>query len=288
MTPKSILAAVGQLPQDSAVLARAWEVARTSNADLRVVHVLDLDGDRADLGDITTFQGQAAFAARDRIELALAEVGADPSEVGVEITLGSHAIALIDLCDALAPDLIVMRAHQKAKIKDRILGSTTERVIAAGSTPVLVVKRAVAGRYDRVVVATNGTDRAGETTEFLFSLLPQAHLGLAQVVQVPPQLEEAMLRVGTRAAELEAIRARMKNDAREHLRQIVEASGRPVTTHVSEGNPAKTLKRMCRAKDLDLLVLGQGKSSLIRRAFIGSVSRRLLRDATCDVLIWSP
>ncbi|WP_442885676.1 universal stress protein [Amaricoccus sp.] len=39
---------------------------------------------------------------------------------------------------------------------------------------------------------------------------------------------------------------------------------------------------------MNLIALGPGRASLIRRAFIGSVTRRVLRDAACDVLICHP
>lgn len=288
MTTKLILTAIGQLPQDTAVLERALEVAHRSDAELRVVHVLDLPGNGADLADVTTFLGQAVLAARDRIELALTELDADSSNIAIQIELGPHALTLIDICQNLKPDLIVMRAHQNTKIKERLLGSTTDRVIAAAETPVLVVKRAVKESYDCVVVATNGADNALEASEFVIDLLPEVRLNLVQAVQIPPQLKEAMLRVGSRKSELESHRTKLLNDAKNHLRNLAEKVGRRVKSQVLKGDPANALTRLCRKRDVGLIVLGQGRSSLVRRAFIGSVSRRLLRDAPCDVLIWCP
>jgi len=113
------------------VMKRAIEVIAASGAKLHIVHVLDLPKDAGELDDVTSFLGQAAFATRDRIEIALAELGADPAGVNIQILSGSHAIALIDFCRQLSPDLIVMRAHQKLKLKEKILRSTTDRVIAA-------------------------------------------------------------------------------------------------------------------------------------------------------------
>jgi nucleotide-binding universal stress UspA family protein len=288
MTQKTILAAVGRLPQDIAVLKRAIEVAATSGAELQVIHVLDLPGHAGELEDVTSFLGQIAFAARDSIKLALTELGADPREVRIQIVLGPHAIALINICKDLSPDLIVMRAHHKLKLKDKILGSTTDRVIAAAETPVLVVKRAAKSPYAGIVLATNGTDGALEMSRFVTALLPAARLTLVQAVQIPPQLKEAMLRVGSRQGELKTLRMKLVGEAEDHLRTITAPTGLNLKSRVLKGDPAKVLRQICSDKDVDLMVLGQGRASLVRRAFIGSVSRRLLRDARCDVLIWSP
>lgn len=288
MTEIVILAAIGDLPQDVAVLKRSVEIARALGAKLQVVHVLDLPGDASELHDITSFLGQSAFSARDRIKLALREIGADPMEVKILIELGAHAIALIGICSELSPALIVMRAHQKVKLKEKILGSTTDRVIAAAKTPVLVVKRTSNSPYDRVVLATNGTDSAMDTSRFIAALLPTAKLTLVQAVQIPPQLKEAMLRVGSRKDEIKALRKRLVNDAKVHLLTLTAKAGPNLSSEVLKGDPAKVLTQMSGDNNVDLLVLGQGRASLVRRAFIGSVSRRLLRDASCDVLIWCP
>jgi nucleotide-binding universal stress UspA family protein len=287
MTQKIILAAIGQLPQDIAVLKRAIEVAAATGAKLHIVHVLDLPKGAGELDDMTTFLGQSAIAARDRIASALTELGEDTSKVEIQIELGSHAIVLIDFCTALSPDLIVMRAHQKKKLKDKILGSTTERVIAAGRNPVLVVKRAVSKPYSRVALGTDGTDAVLETSSLISGLLPDAQLRLVQVVQIPPQLKEEMLRVGTRAEDLAAYRKKLFKAAKNNLRDLAAQIERPVKIQLMKGDPAKSLMILCRKRNIDLIALGQGRANLVRRAFIGSVSRRLLRDASCDLLIWS-
>ncbi len=288
MTDRKILAAIGQLPQDVAVLQRAIEVAKTSAAELHIVHVLDLPGNVADLDDSSTMLGQAAIAARDRIKAALNEMGEDPATAKIHIEMGAHALVLIDACKTLSPDLIVMRAHQKKKISERLLGSTTDRVIAAGQIPVLVVKRAVKNPYDRVVLGTNGADDVLQASAFVSGLLPAAKFHLVQVVQIPRQFKEEMLRIGTSAAHLAAHRKKLIDIARDHLRELETAIDRSVTSQVMKGDPAKSLAKLCRKADVDLIVLGQGRTSLISRAFIGSVSRRLLREAVCDVLIWCP
>lgn len=285
MGAKTILAAVGRLPQNQAVLSRALEVSRGRGARLHVVHVLDLPGSKEELDDLSSFAGQAAFAARDVIKASLRELGADPGTVEIDVRLGAHALCLIDLCRSLSPDLIVMAAHQRRKLSERILGSTTQRVIAAGSTPVLVVKREAAFPLGRVAVATNGTDGAGSLLGYVAALLPEANLRLVQVVDIPRQLKEAMLRTGAGKSALADHRKRLTEAAKAHLSDLASASPARAGQFVYYGDPAATLVRFCHDYEIDLITMGQGRTTLVKRAFIGSVSRRLLRDAPCDVLI---
>lgn len=288
MTPKTILAAVDQFPQSDPVLARALAIAATHGAALEIVHVIDIAAPDGDLARADTLLGQAAIAARDRIDAALLRLQADLSEIDIRIVAGSPALQLIDICTQTPPDLIVMRAHQREAISEKILGSTSDRVVTAGVAPVLIVKRSDARGHERVVLATNGSDAAGAALTFTAALLPDAALHLVQVVRIAPQLAEAMLRVGTDQGTLAAHRDTLSEQARAQLRDLSAAAPRPVTTEVLDGDPAVELTRAARNPQIDLIVLGAGRTSLIRRAFIGSVTRRLLRDADCDVLVYHP
>ncbi len=286
MAKSVILAAIGHLPRDNYVLSRALELSRMKDATLHVVHVLNLPGKAADLDDSSTILGQAAFAARDRITATLREMGSETTSVNIQIKVGAHALCLIDLCEDLVPTLIVMRAHQRKKLSETLLGSTTDRVIAAAATPVLVVKTQAQTPYMRAVLATNGTDDAHDILQFMSWLLPEARLYLVQVVQISRQLKEAMLRTSAGKTAFTDYREQLTIAAENHLRALMTKSGRTAVPVVFKGDPAKTLSDFCATQDIDLIALGQGNSNLVKRAFIGSVSRRLLRDASCDVLIY--
>lgn len=288
MTLKTILAAVDMFPQDDAVLTRALEFATAHNAALTVVHVIDIPGHTGDLSRADTLHGQAAIAARDRINDALARLEVDPSTIEISIESGSPALRLIEICIEAMPDLVVMRAHLKENIAENILGSTSDRVIAAGVASVLIVKRVIERPYVRVILATNGSDAARSALSFLTGLLPRAALHIIQTVQITPQFAEAMLRIGSGQHALAAHRDTLAQNAKKHLAELGAKATRPVTTRVLYGDPATELTRSTWHPKVDLIAIGPGRDGLIRRAFIGSVTRRLLRDAECDVLIFHP
>lgn len=288
MAQTSIFAAIGRFPQDDAVLTRAVEVASRNGAALTVIHIVDLPGFEGDLGARDTLHGQTALAMRDRIETALVRLGKDPSGTQIRIEAGTAALKLIEICERSRPDLVVMRAHLKTKVVERILGSTTDRMIAAGIAPVLVIKRAPARRYAHALLATNGTDGALAALSFVETLLPEVRLHLVQAVQIPPQLKEALLLTGNDQAALTAHRNALTGLAEGHLRALSANATRRVTWRVLKGDPATALVRATRSPVVDVIAVGPGRTNLIRRAFIGSVTRRLLRDATCDVLICHP
>ncbi len=285
MVLRDVLVAVDQFPQNDAVLARALEIARIHAAVLRVVHVIDMPARGRDLTRVDTLHGQAAIAARDRIVAALTRLGANASNVDICIEAGAPALRLIDICQDTPPDLIVMRANQSERISETILGSTSNRVVAAVSTPVLIVKREAKRPYAHVLLATNGTDAAEEALTFTAALLPAAALHLVQAVQITPQLAEAMLRIGTDHGTLTDHHNALSQQAKVHLYELSAKAPRSATTGMLQGDPAAELTAATHNPKVDLIAVGPGRSSLIRRAFIGSVTRRLLRDAHCDVLV---
>mgnify|MGYP003631695433 CR=1 FL=1 len=280
-----ILAAIDRFPEDDAVLLRGIEVAARHGVALTIVHVVDLPDHAASAALITTFRGQAEFAARDRIEAALRRHGVDPAEIGVCIDTGVPAERLIELCKELEPMLVVMRAHHKPWIVTKLLGSTTEKVMAAGHAPVLVVKPAVDKPYGRVLLAIDGPDTAPTALSFVTALLPDAKVHMVQAVAVTPQLEQAMLRVGLARMEMRAHHDVLAQDAEARLRSLAAELSPGVTWQVLRGDPAQELARATHAPDVDLIALGPNRSGLLRRVFIGGVTRQLLRNAGCDVLI---
>ena len=286
MSALHVLAAVDQFPQDEAVLARALELVRANDGVLTVVHAIDLALADSDMDRHDTVQGQAALAARDRIASVLTSLGAACGDVEIRIEAGSPALCLIEISEDLKPDLIVMRAHQRTRIADKILGSTTDRVVAAGRTPVLVVKRPATRPYRGVLVASDGKDDGSGALAYVANLVPQANLQLVQAVHMVPQLEEAMLRVGSDQGELNAHWDAMVDTAQTHLQSLSETAPRAVTTKVLRGEPSMALIWATRSPRADLITVGPGRTSLFKRAFIGSVTRRLLRDGASDVLIY--
>ncbi|WP_291731452.1 universal stress protein [Leisingera sp. F5] len=283
-----ILAAVERFPQDDAVLERGFEIANRLGAVLTIVHVVELPDHAAARALADTFRSQSDFAARDRIEVALRRNGIGPTGTEIRIEAGSPAQRLVEICDEFAPELVVMRANQKPWILEKLLGSTTQAVVAAGTVPVLIVKQASSKPYGRVILAVDGPDYVPEVLAVVTSLLPDAALELVQAVKIPPQLEAAILRVGLAQTELTAHRDALADEAEKRLGSLAAGLRHRVEWQVLRGEPAEELIRATQCPDTNLITLGPSRSSLIRRAFVGSVTQRLLREAACDVLICRP
>lgn len=288
---KNILVAAGQFPQDDPVLARAAEIARAHRARLTIVHVIDsLTGFDYASADLKRIQHQMRLIARESVEAAVSSQVSDVAAIDIRIETGSPPLRLIELIDEINADLVVMRAHQRSSILEKIIGSTTDRVIRATSAKVLVVKRPVTQAYRRVVVATDPADDSAAVVPVVAALLPLTGLHLIHVVHIPPQFEAAMLSAGY-GQGVATHRDALVRKAKTCLSDLTKRLGhRPAgsATRVVVGDPATSLVRATWSPKVDLMVLGPGSTGKIRRALLGSVTRRVLRNAACDVLICRP
>lgn len=289
---RNVLAAVGQFPQNDPVLVRAAEIARAHRARLTIVHVIDsFTGFDPAPADLALIRHQIRLIARENIEAAIVRQAIDLPGIDIRIETGSPSLRLIAQTHETGADLVVMMAHEGESILAKIIGSTTDRVIRAACAPVLVVKRPVTQAYERVVVAMDISDESAAVVAFVAALLPSAGLRLIHIVQIPPPFEEAMRRAGHGQASMASYRDALARKAKVYMRGMSEQlAHRPTrsTTRVIAGDPAKSLIRATRNPQVSLIALGPGSTSLIRRALLGSVARRILQTAACDVLICHP
>ena len=284
----NILVAVGQFPQDDPVLGRAAEIARAHRAKLTIIHVVDSIGEISPaVVDLTSVQHQIQQIGLERVQAAVKNSKAVDLNIDIRIEVGSPHVRVIEVAKELNVDLVVMRAHQHDSILDKIIGSTTDRVIRVSCAPVLVVKRPVKQAYQHVVVAIDTSDDSAAIVPTVAALFTMAELSLIHVVQIPQQFEAAMLRAGSgqcvaehRTALIDNAKVRLHDISNTLTKRPVQSAARVVV-----GNPATSLVRATWSADVDLIALGPGSTSTIWRALLGSVTRRVLRTATCDVLI---
>lgn len=57
--------------------------------------------------------------------------------------------------------------------------------------------------------------------------------------------------------------------------------------HFQEGDPASAILEAARANDVDLVVAGALEKEAVLRQFLGNVARRLVREATCSVMLFT-
>jgi nucleotide-binding universal stress UspA family protein len=259
---RPVLAAVSLSPGSPIVQSRAMAVARAAGAPLHLVHVLrPFEGEKARRSALARLH-LAAARLRDEIGLP----------VGVSLARGRVARAIAARAAALGARAIVMGAGRRAS-----------RVQRRAGVPVLAVRGGQNASYRRVLVAAELSPHDEHAIAYVRRAFPEARLGIVHVFEwaiVRPLrswfLDDALLSLYRGRALAQAAAAVRRFADRNGVAQAVLESRRaevPAALRLHGGD--------FRA---ELLVLSPEKSWL-KTALGASVTRRVLADPPCDLLL---
>lgn len=276
---KTILVAV-DLSQDPAhLLARAAQLAGQHQAGVTLLHVIEEPP-----------QGQEAVQdairqhALARLEEFAAGAGfADAPALRVEC--GVPHLCITQAARDGAADVLLIGPGRATSVVERVFGSTADRVVRTATVPILVVRNAATQPYRHAAVAIDFSPLSQLALDAARTLAPQARRTVVHVCEIPLQFEQAMLRVGTSAAEIQRYRqARLAENGR-RLSEFAGQSGPAEKLSVLEGSPADMLAELAASGRIELLAIGSQGRNIVAQALLGSVARRLLSQSGCDILI---
>ena len=119
------------------------------NATVELVHVWDdpyqhsLSRNLADYSDIAKSVEYARSAQAVNLEAFASELSqADQVELRSHLGSGKPAKTLLERAKAIQADLIVVGAHERTRLSERVIGTVADRVLRHADTPVLFVPEA--------------------------------------------------------------------------------------------------------------------------------------------------
>lgn len=286
---RTIIAALALEMDGDPVAARALQLARRHEARLVFVHVIE-DGalhdpafpaPRGDAGALLRTLEQDA-AAR------LREMAGDDLSRAVEIVVaaGKPFEIITEIAKREAADLVVIGPGTARNIREKVFGSTADRVVRSASGPILVVRSPADQAYARVAVALDFSASSIAAAQAAIRLAPDAATELVHVVEIPLAFEQAMRKAGTPQAEIDRYRKAKAREARKEMRAAVaDTDLAQARLRVVHGAAGDALLRLARRGKTDLIALGTQGRTAIAQALLGSVARRVLQAASCDVLV---
>ncbi|MGH7476675.1 MAG: universal stress protein [Longimicrobiales bacterium] len=263
---RSILVGTDLTPGSDPILAAAGALAQHTGAALHVVHALDFEArpgaPAIDDAPFTTVVERAEAA----LDAQLAAAGlADAVSREVMVYIAHKAIAA--RAEDVRADLIVIGPHSRRSTAQGILGTTADQVIRCVPMPVLIVRGTLELPPRRIVFATDGS--------------PRASTALLRVRELARALDTAELRLLHVSSDPVAAGTR---ETIEHDALSAGADALPVS--FITGQPvADAIVAYAERERVDLLALGTRGHGAVRRAVIGSVASRVVRRATCSVVL---
>jgi len=136
--------------------------------------------------------------------------------------------------------------------------------------------------YDRILLATDGSDNAQRATDKALGLARQhgAELHAVYVIETRTGYDNAIV-------DPDTARQNLREDGEEAL-AAVEADGEPdvsVVTSIREGVPHEELLSYSETQGIDLVVMGAKGRSAFNTILLGSTTEALLRADRVSILV---
>jgi nucleotide-binding universal stress UspA family protein len=184
-----------------------------------------------------------------------------------------------------------MGAHRKQLLRDIFVGTTVERVIRAGSFPVLMVNNEVTKRYEKVLVPV---DMSGPSANALRVAKALGFINGTRATLLhafAPFAKGKMLVTGRDENRLREYTGDQRQRAVGELMAFLVAHDLGTqgwSLHFEEGAPLEVISQAIGELNADLLIMGtHGRSGLLK-ALIGSVTEEALRSVNADILAVPP
>jgi nucleotide-binding universal stress UspA family protein len=232
--------------------------------------------------------GDAGFetALREEAEGLLADVGE-----GVEKHThgrGSPAHGLQEVAESEGADLIVVGSTHHGAIGRTFVGSTSERLLHGSPCPVAVAPKgfaAVDGQEIHVVAAAyQSVEEARRALDLAKGVAVESGATLRVISVVEPP--EAATPLFANDYQWDEYSRRLRQSVEDELADVVAKT--PAELHaqssVITGDPAAVLAKKAE-EGVDLLVMGSRGYGAVKGVLLGSVSAKLIRTATCPLLI---
>lgn len=283
----SILAATDFSVDGNNAVRRAALLAHELGARLRILRVLNTAGCKT-LGNWLSPSlniDLKAAQARDTLRRLAGEIStAHDLTASVEVAVGDPFATLMRAAEAV--DLVVLGRRGQGRLKGWLEGRTVDRMLRICRRPVLVVQTPAHGPYRRVLVPIDFTTTSDAAIRVADQLRRETGLHVFHAIE---SHREAVLRDAdvpehvireSRLMEEGAIDARMR---RQVARLGLDRT--PMSYALAYGPPVRSTLRHARKLEADLIVAGKQGRSTLGSILLGSVSSRVLSEATCDMLI---
>lgn len=136
---------------------------------------------------------------------------------------------------------------------------------------------------DQVICATDFSEIANRSLSFGIPLAQhfQASLCACHVLFIP----RSATMFGDVPLYTDSRREQLKNDAQIQLRKLTDGLPVPCEAVVAEGNVADEIARLAEDRNAGLVIVATHGASGVKRLVLGSVTERLIRIASCPLLV---
>jgi nucleotide-binding universal stress UspA family protein len=287
-TMKRLLAATDFSDHARNAAHRAALIAAEQQAHLELLHVISVS-----IVDVLRKLFPASAGANEKlVEEArglLNALASDLSEkTGLRPTARVTVGRVLDeiLSVSAQSDLVVLGARGLNLLRDLVLGSTAERLLSKSRLPMLVTKRPPQVPYQRVLVPVDFSDSSVRALRTAILVAPKADITVVHGCSVP--VEGKLLWAGIADELVERYSDQVREEAERKITSLILDAGGDMQHFYrevkrSEASPLILAKEVLLGADL--IAIGKHGQSMVEEWFLGSVTRHILSNSKCDVLV---
>ncbi|MFO0689964.1 MAG: universal stress protein [Myxococcota bacterium] len=291
----TVLVPVDFSPHARAAVVRACDLARASDAHVRLIHGVEPKvetGNATDLADEPVEAGApsptGAPASSNELESWCSELALRGALISA-IVEREDPVALIAR-HALANDvmLIVMGMHGFHDVGRLFFDSVADRALRAARVPIMLVKeneQHASERIHRILLATDFSPASEQALRLAIHWARRLEADVEVLHAIPDPEEE---RLYDRPRDSASRSARKRTNALEGLRSILTrtaAAGVRAVADLTYGAPSIEIVKYAARSRADLVVMGLRERTAVGLARYGSVSERVIRHVKCSVLV---
>lgn len=273
---KRLLVATDLTARSDRAMQRAFMLAAEHDAELDVLHVIQEHWSSSVLDAMDE-------AARQALEEQIAAI--HPSRdvrYSTVVVQGQDYAEIIRRSAEIDSALIVLGIH-KHQSREIFRGTTAERVVRLGSTPVLVVKKPPTEPYARLVAGVDLSVHSLRALRLASDITNRADVHCVHALHEPFR---TFLGAETRADLVSHEQRKCMTLLEREIEVLKEQSTGVHQFHIMMrlGEVRSVIRNSIAELDADLVVLGTHGRTGISHAVLGSVAEDFLSDCPIDVL----
>jgi len=243
----------------------------------------------ADVDVVAVYGGDAAAGEGILDEIVtMADDAGVP--VGTDLLSGKPAKSIVDRATDRDADLVVVGRRGRSGVRERLLGSITERVLRRSGPPVLTVPEGdidddTGTVYDDVLVTTDGSELAADAGPYAAEVANRFEAVLHVLNAVDIQAEAGVFDAG--GVDREYIERLEANGERaiDDLLAALDTTDLDVREAVIRGHAPDVIAEYVDDNDVDLVVMSSEGQSNLAGQQLGTVAGRVLRTVDRPVLV---
>jgi nucleotide-binding universal stress UspA family protein len=265
---EKLLVATDRSAFSEAAVTEAINFAKKCSTRLYVFSVIEANPEYETIGaDFFQKEEEEARSDLEAIKQMAAQQGVECETI---LRKGEEPYRLIvDEAAGKKVDMIIIGRHGRTGLLKFLMGKVAANVIGHAPCKVLVVPKAARIEYQKMLVATDGSDHSIEAA--------------SEAIGIVKRTGSSILVVSAAGSELDL------NEAKSNVAKIVEMAQKEgiqvKETLTPVGRPYDVIVETAGGRGVDLIVMGTYGKTGVKQLLMGSTTEKVIGSAGCAVLV---